>query len=275
MGAKWKQRSSWQHTRGPGGPNKGEADHHESLTSDPITKQAGCKHFYSNHLSFRPTSAWPPPGAPRPSPEVSTAWTPTSPPCSPCPPGTAWTSPSHPYPTWPPRSCGSRSTDTKRALCTPTSTTFSPRSGGSNVTSSHLPWNISTSVDYRRCRCFSGNGVCVHRERSSSPSPSKMKLIKTCLQPCSCSGPSVNMFTEFSSAWPRPGRRRRDSPWGWTASLNVSRCQSPEEVNQSSLSSNYLPISSMIYSSDHTLNNHRYIIFLKKIKASARPILFS
>lgn len=62
--------------------------------------------------------------------EDSIAQKPRSPPYSLCPPGSTWTSPSHLYLPWLPRSCGWLSTDTRRALCTPTSTMFSPRSEG-------------------------------------------------------------------------------------------------------------------------------------------------
>lgn len=75
-------------------------------------------------------------------PDVSTARMPTSPPYFPCPPGTTWTSPSHLSLQWPPRSCGWPSTDTRRALCTPTSTMFSPRSEGRT----HLDWWLMAFV---------------------------------------------------------------------------------------------------------------------------------
>lgn len=101
--------------------------HREHISPD----QTACwvtKVEWPSVLSLSPVRH--PPWARGHGPEVFTARTSRSPPCSLCPPGTTWTSLSHLSLPWPPRSWGWPSTDTKRALCTPTSTMFSPRSDG-------------------------------------------------------------------------------------------------------------------------------------------------
>lgn len=154
-----------------------------------------------------------------------------SPPCSPCPPGTIWTLPSHLSLPRPPRSCGLPSTDTRRAWCTPTSTTSSLRSSRLLLSLTCCIWHIQTlhvgrmwSACVERPLSLSSTDltVCLCRERLSCLSPLKMKPTKTCLQQCNCFDLSVSMFTECSSACQRPERRLRDSPWGRTASLSVS-----------------------------------------------------
>lgn len=68
-------------------------------------------------------------------------------PCSPCQPGTTWTSLFHLSLPWPLKSCGWLSTDTRRALCTPTSTMFSPRLEGWAC----LDWWL---LFYSDCQCL-------------------------------------------------------------------------------------------------------------------------